>query len=170
MTQVILDCFHQQKFKIWQALSDKFLAKVKKCAHILASGHLDFRQCIARDNVFILKGTSVSVCFRGISRLPSAFVFLRWFKLAHISIQVCTFHDGCRWKVHTWSIDLVTHWPITQNLGTCVEIKNRLYQCGLTTGPRVSCSPRPVTRSRSPLENITPPWKNVLDIVCNYWT
>ena len=32
--------------------------------------------------------------------LPSAFVFLRWFKLAHISIQVCTFHDG--WKVHTW--------------------------------------------------------------------
>ena len=34
------------------------------------------------------KSTSVSVCFRGISRLPSAFVFLRWFKLAHISIQV----------------------------------------------------------------------------------
>ena len=43
-----------------------------------------------------LKSTSVSVCFRGISRLPSAFVFLRWFKLAHISIQVCTFHDGCK--------------------------------------------------------------------------
>jgi len=42
----------------------------------------------------ILKSTSVSVCFRRISRLPSAFVFLRWFKLAHISIQVCTFHDG----------------------------------------------------------------------------
>jgi len=43
-----------------------------------------------------LKSTSVSVCFRGISRLPSAFVYLRWFKLAHISIQVCTFHDGCK--------------------------------------------------------------------------
>ena len=43
-----------------------------------------------------LKSTSVSVCFRGISRLPSAFVFLRCFKLAHISIQVCTFHDGCK--------------------------------------------------------------------------
>jgi len=43
-----------------------------------------------------LKSTSVSVCFRGISRLPSAIVFLRWFKLAHISIQVCTFHDGCK--------------------------------------------------------------------------
>jgi len=42
------------------------------------------------------KSTSVSVCFRGISRLPSAFTFLRWFKLAHISIQVCTFHDGCK--------------------------------------------------------------------------
>ena len=43
-----------------------------------------------------LKSTSVSVCFRGISRLPSAFVFLRWFKVVHISIQVCTFHDGCK--------------------------------------------------------------------------
>jgi len=43
-----------------------------------------------------LESTSVSVCFRGISRLPSAFVFLRWFKLAHISIQLCTFHDGCK--------------------------------------------------------------------------
>jgi len=43
-----------------------------------------------------LKSTSVSVCFRGISRLPPAFVFLRWFKLAHISIQVCTFQDGCK--------------------------------------------------------------------------
>ena len=43
-----------------------------------------------------LKSTSVSVCFRGISRLPSAFVFFWWFKLAHISIQACTFHDGCK--------------------------------------------------------------------------
>jgi len=43
-----------------------------------------------------LKSTGVSVCFRGISRLPSALVFLRWFKLAHISIKVCTFHDGCK--------------------------------------------------------------------------
>ena len=43
-----------------------------------------------------LKSISASVCFRGISRLPSAFVFLRRFKLAHISIQVCTFHDGCK--------------------------------------------------------------------------
>jgi len=42
-----------------------------------------------------LKSTSISVCFRGISRVPSAFVFLRWFKFAHISIQVCTCHDGC---------------------------------------------------------------------------
>ena len=47
-------------------------------------------------NIETLKSTSISVRFRGISRLPSAFVFLQWFKLAHISIQVCTFHDG--WK------------------------------------------------------------------------
>jgi len=46
--------------------------------------------------VVTLKSTSVSVCFRGISRLPSAFVFLWWLKLEHISIQVCTFHDGCK--------------------------------------------------------------------------
>jgi len=43
-----------------------------------------------------LKSTSVSTCFRGFSRLPSAFVFFLWFKLAHISIQVCTFHDRCK--------------------------------------------------------------------------
>jgi len=46
--------------------------------------------------VVTLKSTSVSVCFRGTSRLPSAFVFLRRFKLAHISFQVCTFYDGCK--------------------------------------------------------------------------
>jgi len=46
--------------------------------------------------IYTLKSTGVSVCFRGNSRLPSALVFLRWFKLAHISIQVCTFHDGCK--------------------------------------------------------------------------
>ena len=46
--------------------------------------------------LLVLKSASVSVCFRGISRLPSAFVFLRWYELAHISIQVCTFHDGCK--------------------------------------------------------------------------
>ena len=50
--------------------------------------------------VSTLKGSSVSVCFRGISRLPSAFVFLRWFKLAHISIQVCNFHDGCKQGIY----------------------------------------------------------------------
>jgi len=40
---------------------------------------------IAPSWIISLKSTSVSVCFRGISRLPSAFVFLRLFKLAHIS-------------------------------------------------------------------------------------
>jgi len=52
--------------------------------------------CNNKPNQTTLKSTSVSVCFRGISRVPSAFVFLRWFKLAHISIQVCTLHDGCK--------------------------------------------------------------------------
>ena len=47
-----------------------------------------------------LKSTSVSACFRGLSRLPAAFVLLRWFKLAHIFIQVCTFHDVCKQGIH----------------------------------------------------------------------
>ena len=50
--------------------------------------------CYCDDILCSLK--SISVCFWGISRLPSAFVFLQWFQLAHISIQVCTFHDGCK--------------------------------------------------------------------------
>ena len=54
-----------------------------------------------------LKSTNVSVCFRGICRLPSAFVFLRWFKLAHISIQVCTFHEDCiPWILSTRIVSL----------------------------------------------------------------
>ena len=53
-------------------------------------------KCTQETFVSTLKSTDVSVCFRGISRLPSAFVFLRRFKLAHISIQVFTFHDGCK--------------------------------------------------------------------------
>jgi len=53
-------------------------------------------KCHRYISLISLKSTSVSVCFRGISRLPSAFVFLRWFKLAHIFIQVCTFYDGCK--------------------------------------------------------------------------
>ena len=50
-----------------------------------------------------LKSTSVSLCLRGISRLPSAFDFLRSFKLAHISIQAFTFHDGCKQGIDQFS-------------------------------------------------------------------
>jgi len=42
-----------------------------------------------------------STGFRGISRLGSAFIFLRWFKIAHICIQVTSFHFNslaCRCK------------------------------------------------------------------------
>jgi len=34
-----------------------------------------------------IKSSRFSIGFRGISRLSSAFIFLRWFKLAHICIQ-----------------------------------------------------------------------------------
>jgi len=35
-----------------------------------------------------------AVSFRGISRMGSAFIFLRWFKLEHICIQVTSFYAG----------------------------------------------------------------------------
>jgi len=41
-----------------------------------------------------VKSTRSSVRIRGISWLRSAFIFLRWFKLAHIYIQICTLHNG----------------------------------------------------------------------------
>jgi len=41
------------------------------------------------------KSSKFSVGFRGIIRPGSAFIFLRWFKLAHICIKVTSFH---RWN------------------------------------------------------------------------
>jgi len=38
---------------------------------------IDFKCTVESANTYVLKSTSVSACFRGISRLPSAFVFLR---------------------------------------------------------------------------------------------
>ena len=70
------------------------------CAYAGFRKHLNCAQLLlqseSKTTSASLKSTRVSVCFRGISRLPSAFVFLRWFKLAHTSIQVCTFQDGCK--------------------------------------------------------------------------
>jgi len=40
------------------------------------------------------KRSRFSVSFRGISRLSSAFIFLRWFKPARICIQVTSSHTG----------------------------------------------------------------------------
>ena len=42
-----------------------------------------------------IKSSTFSIGFRGISQLGSAFIFLRWFKLAHICIQVTSLH---KWK------------------------------------------------------------------------
>ena len=64
--------------------------------YLVVKEHIQSAICKTLILKITLKSTSVSVCFRGISRLPSAFVFLRWFKLAHISIHICTFHDGCK--------------------------------------------------------------------------
>ena len=44
-----------------------------------------------------MKSSTLSTGFRGISQLGSAFVFLRWFKLAHICSQVTSLH---KWRKH----------------------------------------------------------------------
>jgi len=60
-----------------------------------------FRNCERKTRKFshvylnVLKAISLLSSFRGISsRLGSAFIFLRWFKLAYISIQVTSLHTG----------------------------------------------------------------------------
>jgi len=47
-------------------------------------------------NIFLqqFKSSRFSASFWGISRLRSAFIFLEWFKLARICIQVSTLHNG----------------------------------------------------------------------------
>jgi len=40
------------------------------------------------DETMLGKSARFCVCFRGISRLCSAFIFSQWFKLAHICNQV----------------------------------------------------------------------------------
>ena len=75
---------------------------IKPLARQKTSSKLFWHYCIVTSDYrhWCDRSTSVSVCFRGISRLPSASAFLRWFKLAHISIQVCTFHDGCKQGIY----------------------------------------------------------------------
>jgi len=43
-----------------------------------------------------LKGTRISVCLQGISRLRSDFILFVMIKRAHIYIQVCTLHNGIK--------------------------------------------------------------------------
>jgi len=71
-----------------------------------------------------LESTSVSVCFRGISRLPSAFVFLRWFKLAHISIQNLLIDSLLTPIVESTYLNLMSHesWLLT------LALQGRLYR------------------------------------------
>jgi len=42
-----------------------------------------------------IKSSTFSIGFRGINQLGSAFIFLRWFELAHICIQVTSLH---KWR------------------------------------------------------------------------
>jgi len=53
--------------------------------------HITHSQPIAEKPV---KRSRFAVRFRGISRLRSAFIFLRWFKLAYICVQISALHKG----------------------------------------------------------------------------
>jgi len=46
----------------------------------------------------VLESFKFRVIFRGISRLCSAFLFGRWFKLAHMWIQVTRLHAGVEFQ------------------------------------------------------------------------
>jgi len=67
----------------WQYLINISLNSLAAVLHINKSNAAGNRQEV------------VHPCFRGISRLGSAFIFLQWFKLAHISIHVTSLH---KWK------------------------------------------------------------------------
>jgi len=43
-----------------------------------------------------VKSSRFTVSFQGTSRLRSAFIYLRWFKVSHIYVQVSTPHNGCK--------------------------------------------------------------------------
>jgi len=100
----ISSMFHSAKCKVHSIALKKSQQLVlnQKCLEGLEDYALPITHLVVNSDksiVWVRKKAplySVSVCFRGISRLPSAFVFLRWFKLAHISIQVFTSHDGCK--------------------------------------------------------------------------
>jgi len=85
-------------------LSDYRLQSVKllqQWAHELISAGERWGKMLLKSSLFctclqpINKSSRFSVGLRGTSRLGSAFIFLRWFKLAHICIKVNSLHQ---WK------------------------------------------------------------------------
>ena len=48
---------------------------------------------------YTVKSSRFSISFGGISWLGSVFIFLQWFKRAHIYIQVSTVHNGSKQRI-----------------------------------------------------------------------
>jgi len=69
-----------------------------------------------------IKSSRFAVTFRGISQMDSAFFFLRWFKLAHICIQVTSLQ-----KVDKQA-----------NLSSTFLIGNRLHATLRISSPKIS--------------------------------
>ena len=55
---------------------------------------------------------------------------------------------------------------VNTNSETSYPLNSRTCNCQLSSGPQ----PGEAQRAKPPLENVSPPWKNVLDIIWTYWT
>jgi len=72
---------------------------VTQYCHVTGDGRISLQ-------IWTSMGGSVTTAFWGISSLHSAFIFLRWFKLPHINIQIYMYFpwwQGCKLEVFRWS-------------------------------------------------------------------
>ena len=81
----------------------KLYATVKSCMDSLTQQYW-LQTSFSRSQIKTFKCSRFSVRFRGISRLGSAFIFLRWFQFAHMCIQVDSLH---RWNKESISKCLI---------------------------------------------------------------
>jgi len=79
------------------------------------------------DSLGISKTSRFSVGFRGISRLDSTFIFLRWFKFAHICIQVTS--------LHRWSY-------LFRDILYCILVNQRIFRKCITFSLLTKCPMR----------------------------
>ena len=76
------------------------------CACFSGQVELLFSQrALEMEKNWLLKSSGFPVSFQGISRLRSAFIFLRWFKVAYICIQVTAPHMWDKQSIYGKTFD-----------------------------------------------------------------